>query len=250
MRGKLSADAEVEAGARITPAHAGKTPRSQLFLVGLPDHPRACGENRRRNPSFLPHRGSPPRMRGKLFSTLRLTCFPRITPAHAGKTGSGLSGRCGSADHPRACGENGAAREEHQDLRGSPPRMRGKLLCSCLRLSAVRITPAHAGKTRKARQACHDYLDHPRACGENGARFLLARVPGGSPPRMRGKRRSSSPAAMQTRITPAHAGKTYKRKQFYSSTTDHPRACGENSSSSCSSISHCGSPPRMRGKPA
>ena len=49
-----------------------------------------------------------------------------ITPAHAGKTASGLPPEECDRDHPRACGENERKLEEEELKRGSPPRMRGK----------------------------------------------------------------------------------------------------------------------------
>ena len=69
------------------------------------------------------------------------------------------------------------------------------------------------------------------------------------PPRMRGKPRIRHTAAVQCRITPARAGKTYRA--FYSilSITDHPRVCGENYSWDIDKRCDYGSPPRVRGKP-
>ena len=50
-------------------------------------------------------------------------------------------------DHPRACGEKPGPHHRGVDMIGSPPRMRGKgCFVSCLCL-ALRITPAHAGKS-------------------------------------------------------------------------------------------------------
>ena len=112
--------------------------------------------------------GSPPRMRGKLFSLKTRPRGGRITPAHAGKTSLNFWGLNLKKDHPRACGENWlyvyynergegspprmrgkrrAARAPYQAPRGSPPRMRGKLASHTVRCFPDRITPAHAGKT-------------------------------------------------------------------------------------------------------
>ena len=70
------------------------------------------------------------------------------------------------------------------------------------------ITPADAGKTRRAAGIIIKYEDHPRGCGENtpGGDAAFARA--GSPPRMRGKPPSRFWAAIRYRITPADAGKT------------------------------------------
>ena len=73
---------------RITPAHAGKTTAAFSRQPPASDHPRACGENEHTGLILLPHHGSPPRMRGKLYSRTRKPFWRRITPAHAGKTAS------------------------------------------------------------------------------------------------------------------------------------------------------------------
>ena len=66
---------------------------------------------------------------------------------------------------------------------------------------------------------------------------------------MRGKLLAFSASPISTRITPAYAGKTKIRQNFYSHIWDHPRVCGENLDSVYRLKPHIGSPPRMRGKP-
>ena len=92
-------------------------------------------------------KGSPPRMRGKLFFVFGFIFRKRITPADAGKTKKGVLSlgetritpadagktntipfRIPSAmDHPRGCGENYLLLFQSRQHTGSPPRMRGKL---------------------------------------------------------------------------------------------------------------------------
>ena len=86
-------------------------------------------------------------MRGKQWGGKKPASLKRITPAHAGKTSKLRSPSFLPTDHPRACGENQLNLDAWAPESGSPPRMRGKhdaLLCSRV---ALRITPAHAGKT-------------------------------------------------------------------------------------------------------
>ena len=71
---------------RITPACAGKTFHIEIFCLFLTDHPRVCGENMRGHITDNPRKGSPPRVRGKLFFPARASARARITPACAGKT--------------------------------------------------------------------------------------------------------------------------------------------------------------------
>ena len=69
----------------------------------------------------------------------------------------------------------------------------------------------------------------------------------GSPPRMRGIRRTTTCATPWTRITPAHAGNTNCTRTPCRTNGDHPRACGEYPTPGRSASKTLGSPPRMRG---
>ena len=70
----------------------------------------------------------------------------------------------------------------------------------------------------------------------------------GPPPRVRGKVRSGSRCWRQRRITPACAGKRWLITDTCPAKADHPRVCGEKTSTSPSSSLDKGSPPRVRGK--
>ena len=65
---------------------------------------------------------------------------------------------------------------------------------------------------------------------------------------MRGKLTSRCGYASESRITPAHAGKTLITPLPQAQWADHPRACGENCDIVISRPAILGSPPRMRGK--
>ena len=228
MRGKQLASRKVRRWERITPALAGKTYYSRGIQANRADHPRACGENDCTTKSLPTSDGSPPRLRGKprLGSTLLFQA--RITPALAGKTLPHRRRGCATADHPRACGENVVSGSVLALGSGSPPRLRGKhRLLPGLQLGQ-RITLALAGKTYWRQQADQALSDHPRACGENWHHPGAVASPRGSPPRLRGKRRSQNWVLMRLRITPALAGKTILRLSSIIVHADHPRACGEN----------------------
>ena len=137
-----------------------------------------------------------------------------------------------------------------ESVKGSPPRMRGKviLLPSTRRVS--RITPAHAGKSGLRTQAACGLRDHPRTCGEKQYRIRVAAPGVGSPPHMRGKDWDMPKVRAVGGITPAHAGKRrplVTNQQLYQ---DHPRTCGEKPSPGRAGYLREGSPPRMRGKDA
>ena len=90
-------------------------------------------------------------------------------------------------DHPRVCGEKPMTAISSTPTRGSPPRMRGKVLLSKNHLLGLGITPAYAGKSRKGEPKWHTVLDHPRVCGEKSCQTGELSSALGSPPRMRGK---------------------------------------------------------------
>ena len=106
-------------------------------------------------------------MRGKLDAGMQLFMGLRITPADAGKTFTSLLRHNLFEDHPRGCGENYEIALDTGDVRGSPPRMRGKPAAAPRKLRNTRITPADAGKTLTAPHKGLSGLDHPRRCGEN-----------------------------------------------------------------------------------
>ena len=130
---------------------------------------------------------------------------------------------------------------------GSPPRMRGIPTNPACTASCSGITPAHAGNTPRRYIAVLLNRDHPRACGEYEPWPGRALPQPGSPPRMRGIPFSTLTAEILQRITPAHAGNTYKDKAQDYVLRDHPRACGEYSAHGIRQCRYGGSPPRMRG---
>ena len=131
----------------ITPAGAGKTLHSSAIVCSIGDHPRRCGENLSLRSAAATTAGSPPQVRGKLASALRVRGICGITPAGAGKTQAETASRHGRY--------------------GSPPQVRGKPCAKYLQKGKKGITPAGAGKTFIVSVAGHAEEDHPRRCGEN-----------------------------------------------------------------------------------
>ena len=86
--------------------------------------------------------------------------------------------------------------------------MRGKQPFAICARFRVRITPAHAGKTKDHIHNVHNPEDHPRSCGENVVPVFQVATGVGSPPLMRGKRHKPELQRRPAGITPAHAGKT------------------------------------------
>ena len=171
---------------------------------------------------------SPPRMRGKAKNRCRSCPLTRITPACAGKRLVRLTKKPLPGDHPRVCGKKAVTRYFRLDTAGSPPRMRGKAVDG-------------AGQSEGGE-------DHPRVCGEKLTLYTTGFVPEGSPPRMRGKDQTHERRHPTVRITPAYAGKSSAHNAASVIRKDHPRVCGEKSTTSEDAGSLPGSPPRMRGK--
>ena len=132
--------------------------------------------------------------------------------------------------------------------RGSPPRVRGKVLAAGLYDLVYGITPACAGKRVKMTHYYELRRDHPRVCGEKIHIEPVLLVLLGSPPRMRGKVKVQVANKLVAGITPAYAGKRAGRCPDGCTPWDHPRVCGEKCSSVRSASHRRGSPPRMRGK--
>ena len=171
VRGKRK-EMRVEPGdVRITPACAGKTASPRRSPAAVKDHPRVCGENFLERLSESRSRGSPPRVRGKLYLLKGEKNMNRITPACAGKTAHERCRISNAEDHPRVCGENRPRIKRWFFTRGSPPRVRGKPGKKSRDSRRLRITPACAGKTGINAARSDKHWDHPRVCGENPSRI-------------------------------------------------------------------------------
>ena len=146
------------------------------------------------------------------------------------------------------CGEKSFACKAAMSLSGSPPRMRGKAVQFHHRHNGVGITPACAGKSHVLPRPAQVQWDHPRVCGEKKKAEEMGATTKGSPPRMRGKENRVLGGILHVRITPACAGKRGQCCPDRLRCWDHPRVCGEKSSSTSSFSPFSGSPPRVRGK--
>ena len=134
-------------------------------------------------------------------------------------------------------------------LWGSSPRMRGTLRTPVVRSVGNGIIPAHAGNTNRGGSQHQPSQDHPRACGEHRCGCQWVEESWGSSPRMRGTRLTILLKTKSARIIPAHAGNTRRSVTHRRPHVDHPRACGEHSTSRRAAMSSAGSSPRMRGTP-
>ena len=146
MRGKAFSTIRPNPSLRITPAYAGKRQIFWAWQLTIWDHPRLCGEKRKKSSTAWRCAGSPPPMRGKeKWKTVKRMRI-RITPAYAGKSWFLCCLAIFEKDHPRLCGEKASLAESRARANGSPPPMRGKVKVLLVEFVVRGITPAYAGK--------------------------------------------------------------------------------------------------------
>ena len=146
------------------------------------------------------------------------------------------------------CGEKPSNERSAFIRKGSPPRVRGKVLVCKIFQMANGITPACAGKRTGTSRPVRFTADHPRVCGEKPPPTKKSCRSKGSPPRVRGKVGVLFLRAVITGITPACAGKRALTACSTSAYGDHPRVCGEKDDYHLTIELYQGSPPRVRGK--
>ena len=134
---------------RLIPAHAGKTCRSRARPWTRRAHPRSRGENRLSIGAGDRRAGSSPLTRGKRALRSVKGLQGRLIPAHAGKTTLNGAFCYAPQAHPRSRGENGVSPPVRSSPIGSSPLTRGKPQQAALAVHALRLIPAHAGKTSR-----------------------------------------------------------------------------------------------------
>ena len=212
-------------------------------------HPRSRGENLPPPTCSAALRGSSPLTRGKHSPLQSGSRSSRLIPAHAGKTTTRTHIRTPAPAHPRSRGENSAMSVSDISPYGSSPLTRGKLAGHGDDHGRIRLIPAHAGKTFVADGVHFSVPAHPRSRGENGVLARLSPPPPGSSPLTRGKPKDSWLGNIDTRLIPAHAGKTAGHPHLAGVRGAHPRSRGENSRVTWGVIVRDGSSPLTRGKP-
>ena len=233
---------------RLIPAHAGKTSQPTKPRPHLPAHPRSRGENDHLDCPAHHELGSSPLTRGKRLDGVYRALSYRLIPAHAGKTTPPPTQPETSPAHPRSRGENHDLPVDELHLAGSSPLTRGKHARDVGGAILQGLIPAHAGKT-EVRGACSlPMTAHPRSRGENTKKADRSKIHRGSSPLTRGKRANLLRILSQSRLIPAHAGKTVAGTLTRMRAAAHPRSRGENYRFRLISCGTAGSSPLTRGK--
>ena len=126
MRGKAFSLPRHKKGTGITPAYAGKSVPDVKRVIRKWDHPRLCGEKRKRLANRQLAAGSPPPMRGKVRWRHCVLPSAGITPAYAGKSCTKSDTALATEDHPRLCGEKAGYEGDLEIALGITPAYAGK----------------------------------------------------------------------------------------------------------------------------
>ena len=116
-----------------------------VFLIGLKNYPRRCGENSESVAAASSGFGSSPRVRGTLKTALRELAGVGLIPAGAGNMRSGTPVPTARRAHPRGCGEHIGFLNIYPDFWGSSPRVRGTCKVIILETYSPGLIPAGEG---------------------------------------------------------------------------------------------------------
>ena len=248
-RGENPCSRSARASARwLIPAHAGKTIARARRASTRRAHPRSRGENVIVVRVLAALTGSSPLTRGKPVERDGGGRGVGLIPAHAGKTEDARRATKPARAHPRSRGENASDGVGLGWPGGSSPLTRGKLTVIVSLLIRMGLIPAHAGKTARTHTSPAPKRAHPRSRGENNFEINPGWQALGSSPLTRGKPNDTSTVAHNTRLIPAHAGKTHALVVSHRSPGAHPRSRGENHRMKSVAASLMGSSPLTRGK--
>ena len=170
-----------------------------------------------------------------------------ITPAHAGTTPLLQQIQIHIGDHPRSRGDHATLSDILSSYTGSPPLTRGPRAPRQGCNAPSRITPAHAGTTASPNVMYAVMRDHPRSRGDHSRLLPWNSFVPGSPPLTRGPPQAPRGRGESIRITPAHAGTTWRAPGRPRACPDHPRSRGDHLYDDAVRYTLLGSPPLTRG---
>ena len=171
------------------------------------------GEHYRALPALADLVGSSPHGRGALKDFPGIVITERIIPAWAGSTDGTAATSSPTQDHPRMGGEHTSPTGLAYIATGSSPHGRGAQLPTFPGPVFRRIIPAWAGST--SRNNLHFALppDHPRMGGEHDCIAVYHGNDFGSSPHGRGARQITPAIRATSRIIPAWAGSTLRKRR-------------------------------------
>ena len=211
-------------------------------------HPRECGGSSRRSARVMELEGTSPRVRGKLWLRGSGAINERYIPASAGEAPFSLPTSYAAPVHPRECGGSEWIGRLRDKVKGTSPRVRGKLPTVETQYVCTGYIPASAGEARTSDSKRAVPTVHPRECGGSvvGVRKRNERT--GTSPRVRGKHGICRVGNIDGRYIPASAGEAVETGQRGQGQQVHPRECGGSIPHPCGRRSGPGTSPRVRGK--
>ena len=210
----------------ITSACAEQTAICPTPSYTTADHLRVCGAD---VVLFLTLRrlgGSPPRVRSRHRELTQQSPRRGITSACAEQTDGVLMRTSPSEDHLRVCGADIKDKAAKLAARGSPPRVRSRLLVSPVGCSVAGITSACAEQTPCVRTRRASRWDHLRVCGADSGVLHCKVGITGSPPRVRSRPYEHPHQRDEGGITSACAEQTPTHGGTLRHPWDHLRVCG------------------------
>ena len=215
-------------------------------------HPRVCGGSRKICACCRCGTGTSPRVRGKPLSCVASRSEGRYIPACAGEAAERAPATVTRQVHPRVCGGSDRREGLLECLRGTSPRVRGKLRHA--RGGRVRwgYIPACAGEAAVIVRCLSSHRVHPRVCGGSSWYEGEAGATGGTSPRVRGKPCPVLSAVEHQRYIPACAGEARTALVPTMASGVHPRVCGGSLGGrrrfGVAGEPRAGTSPRVRGK--
>ena len=150
-----------------TPTGVGKTNIRPWATKMSRKHPHGCGEDFLTTEPHQPSPETPPRVWGRLGSSLIGACSIRNTPTGVGKTLEKNINSNGEQKHPHGCGEDVLGWNDEQVREETPPRVWGRRISPSSGSSANRNTPTGVGKTHAHHAHRAQKEKHPHGCGED-----------------------------------------------------------------------------------
>ncbi len=212
---------------RFIPACVGNRTCCDFIRVGVPVHPRVCGEQKVEGGSAGLVNGSSPRVWGTEGHPKGKVAPVRFIPACVGNRTPPTSVPSLPAVHPRVCGEQEEREGKKQVGGGSSPRVWGTVFPSKSPQCDHRFIPACVGNSHRRHRNAADVAVHPRVCGEQAVVFPTWQSVIGSSPRVWGTALLLSMCRLLNRFIPACVGNSQRHNIAKPPQPVHPRVCGE-----------------------
>ena len=150
----------------IIPTRVGTSRNKDKLLHQDKDHPHACGDKSFNLSAYGRINGSSPRVWGQENSSCSMAVNIGIIPTRVGTRLFKTRKTPKPWDHPHACGDKIAVRQQNWHTLGSSPRVWGQAAVLNFFIWNMRIIPTRVGTSNLLTAASIQTRDHPHACGD------------------------------------------------------------------------------------